>query len=93
MKDSLLEIMHSAKTVVLTVVGTILSGLITVLELIPEDIGKLVTLIGGLIGIVTLQYWRRQNKKADLEIKLKQLEILEAEARVRKFTEKFGNDS
>lgn len=67
---SLGEIALSAKTAVVTASGTAASGLAQFLGLIPDEIGKLATLLGICLTIVMLGYWRTQSKKAQIELEL-----------------------
>lgn len=57
-----------------TAAGTMASGFASFVGLIPDDIGKAVSLIGGVLSLVMIQYWRKNTKKLDLETKILQLE-------------------
>lgn len=74
------EIALSAKTAAVTAGATVASGLIQLLGLIPDEIGKLTALVGLCIGIVTLGVWRKKSKEADSNIKL--AEINEKKAQI-----------
>lgn len=77
---SLGEIALSAKTAAVTAGATVASGLVQLLGLIPDEIGKLTALVGLCIGIVTLGVWRKKSKEVDANIKLS--EINEKKAQV-----------
>lgn len=64
------EIALSAKTAAVTASGTVASGLAQFLGFIPDEIGKLATLLGICLTIVMLGYWRTQSKKAQIELEL-----------------------
>lgn len=51
------------------------SGFASFVGMIPDDIGKAVSFIGGILSIVMIQYWRKNTKKLDLETKILQLEF------------------
>lgn len=70
---SLGEIALSAKTAALTAGATVASGLVQLLGLIPDEIGKLTALVGLCIGIVTLGVWRKKSKEVDANIKLSEI--------------------
>lgn len=64
-----------AKAAGVTALGTMASGFASFVGLIPDDIGKGVSLVGGILSIVMIQYWRKNTKKIDLETKILQLEL------------------
>lgn len=85
---SAIDLMSDIKVAWLTVTGTIGSGLGTALEMIPNDIGKLATLIGIILSVVLiythLRKGRIEYEKVRLEIiilKEKEAERLEANRR------------
>lgn len=71
----------SAKTAAATALATVASGLAQFLQLIPDDIGKLATLVGICLTIVMIGYWLEQKKKARLESEIlaEQLKKLRSE--------------
>jgi len=60
----------SAKTGLATAGGTVASGLAQLVGIIPNEIGKLATLIGIALSIVMISYWRAQKRKTQLESEL-----------------------
>ncbi len=64
-----------AKTAGATALATTASGFASFVGMIPEDIGKAVSLIGGILSIVMIQYWRKNTKKLDVETQLLQLQL------------------
>lgn len=64
-----------AKAAGVTALGTMASGFASFVGLIPDDIGKGVSLVGGILSIVMIQYWRKNTKKLELETKILQLEF------------------
>ena len=69
------EVAASAKVAGVTAAGTVASGFASFVGMIPDDIGKGVSLIGGVLSLVMIQYWRKNTKKLDLETKILQLEF------------------
>ena len=65
----------SAKVAGVTAAGTIASGFASFVGMIPDDIGKGVSLIGGILSLVMIQYWRKNTKKLDLETQILQLQL------------------
>jgi hypothetical protein len=57
-----------------TAVGTIASGFASFVGLIPDDVGKIVSLIGGILSLVMIQYWRANHRKVLQDIKLGETE-------------------
>ena len=85
MKNTALGSLNSVNAAVGTAAGTIASGFASFVGLIPDDIGKLVSLIGGMLSIVMINYWRKNslnveknNIKTDLENEILQLQLEEA---------------
>jgi len=83
-----MSVTSDLKVAWLTVTGTMGSGLGTILELIPNDIGKLATLIGIILSTVLIYtHWRKgrvEYEKTKLEIKIlmeKEAERLESATR------------
>lgn len=70
-----------------TAAGTIASGFASFVGIIPDDIGKAVSLIGGMLSIVMIQYWRKNTKKLELETKILQLQFDLAHRRALKNAE------
>lgn len=64
-----------AKTAGVTALATMASGFASFVGMIPDDIGKAVSLIGGILSIVMIQYWRKNTKKLDVETQLLQLQL------------------
>ena len=80
-----MEFAHSTKAAVSTAVGTTTTGVGTILELIPNDIGKLATLVGIILSSVLIYTHFRKGRieyaKTKLEIEIlkeKQRELREA---------------
>lgn len=80
-----IDLVSDIKVAWATVMGTIGSGLGTAMEMIPNDIGKLATLIGCILSVVLiythLRKGRIEYEKVRLEIiilKEKEAERLEA---------------
>lgn len=71
---SLGDIAVSAKAALATAGGTVASGLAQLLGLIPDEIGKLATLLGICLSIVMIGYWRAQTKKTQVETERTELE-------------------
>lgn len=69
------EVAASAKVAGVTAAGTIASGFASFVGMIPDDIGKGVSLIGGVLSLVMIQYWRKNTKKLDLETQILQLQL------------------
>jgi hypothetical protein len=69
------EAAASAKVAGVTAAGTIASGFASFVGMIPDDIGKGVSLIGGILSLVMIQYWRKNTKKLDLETQILQLQL------------------
>ena len=76
------EAATSAKLAMTTGVGTMASGFATFIGMIPDDIGKLVSLVGGVLSIVMIQYWRKNTKKLDLETQILQLQYEAAQREI-----------
>lgn len=57
----------SAKAAAGNAAATMASGIAYAIDLIPDDIGKAVSLIGGVLSLVMIQYWRNNNQKVSLE--------------------------
>jgi hypothetical protein len=55
--------------------GTITSGFASFVGLIPEDIGKAVSLVGGILSLVMIQYWRRNTKKLEIETQILMIQL------------------
>lgn len=64
-----------AKTAGVTAFATMASGFASFVGMIPDDIGKAVSLVGGILSIVMIQYWRKNTKKLDVETQLLQLQL------------------
>ena len=73
--NRIVEAVTGVKIAGATAVGTIASGFASFVGLIPDDIGKAVSVIGGLLSLVMIQYWRKNTKKIDLETKILQLQF------------------
>ena len=71
----LIDAAASAKVAGATALGTVASGFASFVGMIPDDIGKGVSLVGGILSIVMIQYWRKNTKKLDLETKILQLQL------------------
>jgi hypothetical protein len=57
----------SVKFALSTAMGTMASGFAYFIGLIPDDIGKFASLLGALLTVVMLGYWRAQTRKANTE--------------------------
>ena len=73
--NRIVEAVTGVKIAGATAAGTIASGFASFVGLIPDDIGKAVSVIGGLLSLVMIQYWRKNTKKIDLETKILQLQF------------------
>lgn len=69
------EAATSAKLAMATGAGTMASGFASFVGMIPDDIGKAVSFIGGILSIVMIQYWRKNTKKLEIETQLLQLQF------------------
>jgi hypothetical protein len=58
-----------------TAAGTVASGFASFVGMIPDDIGKGVSLVGGILSLVMINYWRKNTKKIELETRILQLEF------------------
>jgi uncharacterized membrane protein YfcA len=76
------ELASGAKLTAVTAAGTVASGVAQVIGLIPDDIGKLATLIGVVLSIVMIRYWRAENarKQAQHEIDM-EFRLIDIESR------------
>lgn len=89
-KDVIQEVLTNPKAAHLTATLTAGTGLSTVFELIPDDIGKLATLIGIVLSLVLIRtHWkngRAEYTRIELENKLMRQKISDREeaARFRK---------
>lgn len=64
---SFVEVAASVKFALSTAVATMASGFAYFIGLIPNDIGKLASLLGAMLTVVMIGYWLEQKKKARLE--------------------------
>jgi len=71
----IVEAAASAKVAMVTAAGTVASGFASFVGMIPDDIGKGVSLVGGVLSLVMINYWRKNTKKLELETKILQLEF------------------
>ena len=78
------ETVTGVKAAGVTAAGTMASGFASFVGLIPDDIGKAVSLVGGVLSLVMIQYWRKNTKKLDLETKILQLEFEAAQREANK---------
>jgi len=76
---SIADIALSAKFAASTAAATMASGFAYFVGLIPDDIGKFASLLGAILTIVMLGYWRAQTKKVELENKILHLQLVAAE--------------
>lgn len=71
--------LHDVKVGVTTAAGTIGTGLATALNWIPDDIGKLATLVGIILSVVLIwNHWRKgrnEERKNRLEIEMLELQL------------------
>ncbi len=74
------------KGTVATIAGAIGSGFAQLLNLIPDDIGKISVLFGVILTLYYIQVQRKtlQEKKIDLKLKELALESAEREAKLRR---------
>lgn len=73
-----------AKTAGATAAATMASGFASFVGIIPDDIGKAVSLVGGILSIVMIQYWRKNAKKLDVETQILQLQLETAKREAEK---------
>lgn len=75
MRDTVMDLASNAKVGIATAATTAGSGIGTVLDYIPDDIGKLATLVGLVVsGIVGYAHWQlAQKSKAETELLKKEL--------------------
>lgn len=89
-RDVIQEVLTSPKTAHLTATLTAGTGIGTVLDMIPDDIGKLATLIGIVLSLVLIRnHWRNGRAKyisIELENQIMRQKIAEREevAKLRK---------
>lgn len=85
------EVANNPKIGVTIASSTIGTGMGTVLDLIPDDIGKLATVVGIILSSVLIYtHWRKGRidyKKTQLEIKI----LMDKEESRRKADEEFKN--
>lgn len=84
------DIALSAKFALSTAAATTASGFGYFIGLIPDDIGKFSSLLGAILTIVMLGYWKAQRRKVDLENKILYLQLVAAEreaAKMRRATD------
>lgn len=71
--------LHDVNVGVTTAAGTIGTGLATALNWIPDDIGKLATLVGIILSVVLIwNHWRKgrnEERKNRLEIEMLELQL------------------
>lgn len=86
------EVANNPKVAGIVASSTFGSGLGTVLDLIPDDIGKLATLVGIILSSVLIYtHWRKgriEYKKTQLEIKI----LMDKEEERRKSDENRANN-
>ena len=79
LSQNVLEIVQAPRTGVVVGAGTFATGLAKWMEYIPNDIGKLTTLIGALVAIGMFAYHirkdRRDTRKADIEYEIMKEEL------------------
>lgn len=78
------EVAASAKVASVTAAGTVASGFASFVGMIPDDIGKGVSLVGGILSVVMINYWRKNTKKIELETKILELEFEAAQREANK---------
>jgi hypothetical protein len=64
------DIAVSVKSFLTIALATIASGFAQFIQAIPDDIGKLASLLGAILTIATLIYVRAQTRKVNLECDL-----------------------
>ena len=64
------EFFASGKAAVAVAGGTVASGIAQILSWIPDSIGKFATLVGVVLTLVMISYWRAKTKKVQLESEL-----------------------
>ena len=91
LKPVVQEIASNAKVAGIVASSTMGTGVGTILDLIPDDIGKLATLIGIILSSVLIYtHWRKgriEYKKTQLEIKI----LMDKEEERRKSEEERNN--
>jgi hypothetical protein len=80
-KDGIMQLATDAKFGITTTVTTTSTGIGTLINWIPQDIGKLTTVVGAIVSIfivwISYQKHKRDKElaKLDKEIKLQQIEM------------------
>lgn len=67
----LTDVLTNPKTATSTSLATTTTGVATWLDWIPNDIGKLATLIGMVLSTVLIVYWARKIRSEHISDKLK----------------------
>ena len=70
MSGTITSALQSTQTSTVVAVATTGTGLGTILNLIPDDIGKLATVIGILLSLVLIYVHIQTAKKISMEIRL-----------------------
>ena len=70
MRDTIQHLITSPKTAAVISTATTSTGLGTVLEWIPDSIGKLATLIGIILSVILIRVHLASLKKVNLEIEI-----------------------
>lgn len=76
-KQTVVNIVNDPITAKVVAASTISSGAMSMLDLIPDNIGKLATLIGIILSVVLILVHLGNIKKLRLEAKKLELEIAE----------------
>jgi hypothetical protein len=84
------EILSNPKAASAVSVTTTTTGVATWLDWIPNDIGKLATLIGGVLSIVLIVYW---SQRTVTEIMKSRIDIERDRLELEKERRKFENDA
>lgn len=77
---SVTDLMSDIKIAWVTVMGTVGSGLGTILEMIPNDVGKLATVVGIVLSSVLIYTHWRKGRIEYTKTKLEILILMEKEA-------------
>lgn len=81
-----------ATTTATTAIGTVASGFAQFVGIIPDDIGKMVSVIGGLLSIVMIQYWRANKRKVIADTRLIEMQLRIKELELRRLEKEVAND-
>lgn len=82
------QMLHDLRVAWLSAMAAMGSGTATVMEWIPTDIGKLVSLVGSILTLVLIRlHWRNGNARYDQMMLDREKTLLEIAALKDKFTQ------